>query len=192
LLALRARGRGQKGQKAPPPQTVLAAPQHPKLPRHELVLLPVPLEEIGVRICCGPRDKVPVLQRSKLRKSAGRLHCAVLRCVVRVLLLWPDVPAPHLVAPGCWLRTVFLDNRLTHYSRHRRRVIRTIAGAGRLHVRKAKARRCRGSRPIHAIFLGHSYLRPSRKKSRGLGNRADQNSRLVANKLATRSSTSVP
>jgi hypothetical protein len=68
-----------RSQRAPPPQTVLAASQHPKLPRQELALLPVLLEELGVHVCCRPSDKVPVLQRSKLRRVLGKT-APTLRC----------------------------------------------------------------------------------------------------------------
>lgn len=137
----------------------------PQLPRHELALLPVPLEEIGVRICCRPRDKVPVLQRSKLRKSAGRLRCAAFCGCCCCGPTYQHRTVSPLVA-GCWLRTVFLDNRLTARGSD---TCDTDHCCGRQTARsQAKARRW-WQQALHDIFLGHCCLRPSREKSQGLG-----------------------
>lgn len=83
-----------------------------KLPRHELALLPEPLEETGDRVCCRPCDKVPVLQRQKQQRWEIALLCAaagsgLLRVARRASTTTRTVPCRP------WLRTVFLEHRLT-------------------------------------------------------------------------------
>jgi hypothetical protein len=154
------RRRKAKGQKAPPPQTVLAAPPTPpKLPRHSSRFCPVLFKESGTAFAAGHAIKCPY-SRGRHWEEGWRVRCAAAE-----LRQWFCGPAYRslstLVVAGCWLLVLalVLDNRLTallvalatcntyHCWRRRQR-----EGRAGLHVRKPKPRRGGG---IPDIFLGH-------------------------------------
>jgi hypothetical protein len=156
LLALRARAKAKKakGQKAPPlkqSECPCCTPNAPQIAKTRARAFACAVQGIGDRVCCRPRDKVPVFQRQKTLGTA--LESALRCCGAASMVLWPDVRL--LVDPGsagCWFWCWTTGSLLC--SRHWRRVIRTIASAeGRGTARSQVKPRRGGGMPD--IFLRH-------------------------------------
>lgn len=108
-------GEGKRPESTAASNRTCCTPTPPKLPRHELALLPVPLEESGTAYAAvGHAIKCPYYRgrsrrRGRRRRSLGKsAGCSVLedRAALRELLLWfggpsQDHSSPPLVRPVC-------------------------------------------------------------------------------------------
>jgi len=132
------------------PSVLAAPPTPPKLPRHELALLPVLFKESGTAFAAGHAIKCPY-SRGRHWEQRWRERCAAAE--LRQWFCGPTYRSlSTLVVAACWFWCWTIGSLLC--SRHWRRVIRTIAGAEGRGTARSQAKPRRGG-GIPDIFLRH-------------------------------------